>query len=48
MELSKLDIILMQLETTSSFRCFDSKTELSGNKCKILLDYIKKLEKESD
>lgn len=45
MELSKLDLILMNIDTTASFRNFESKTELTGEKCKLLNDYIKKLEK---
>lgn len=45
MELSKLQLILMCLDTTASFKNFDSKTELTGEKCKLLNDYIKKLEK---
>ena len=45
MELSKLDLILMNIDTVASFKNFDSKTELSGKKCELLNDYIKKLEK---
>lgn len=45
MELTELDKILICLGTTASFRPFDSKTTLSGDKCKILLDYIRELEK---
>ena len=45
MELSKLDLILMSIDTTASFKNFDSKTELSGKKCELLNNYIKKLEK---
>lgn len=45
MKLSELDIILICLDTTASFRVYDSKTTLSGDKCKILLDYIRELEK---
>lgn len=45
MKLSKLDLVLMSIDTTASFKNFDSKTELTGEKCKLLNDYIKKLEK---
>ena len=45
MELSKLDLILMNIDTTASFRNFDSKTELTGEKCDLLNKHIKKLEK---
>lgn len=45
MKISKLDLILMNIDTTASFRNFESKTELTGEKCKLLNDYIKKLEK---
>lgn len=45
MELSKLDIILMQLDTTASFSPFESKTTLNGRECKELNNYIKDLEK---
>lgn len=44
-DLTELDIILICLDTTASFRVFDSKTTLSGDRCKILLDYIRELEK---
>lgn len=45
MELSKLDLILMTIDTTASFKNFESKTELTGEKCELLNNYIKKLEK---
>lgn len=45
MELNKLDILLAQLGTASSFKNFDSKIELTGKECEILDNYIKKLEK---
>ena len=46
MEISKLDRILINLEVVASFRGLNSSTTLSGEKCKILLDYIKELEKK--
>lgn len=45
MELSKLDLILMNIDTTASFKSFGSKTELNGEKCDLLNKHIKKLEK---
>lgn len=45
MELSKLDLILMSIDTTASFKNFDSKMELNGKKCDLLNKHIKKLEK---
>ena len=46
MEVSKLDTILINLGVVASFRALDSSTTLSGEKCKILLDYIRELEKK--
>lgn len=46
MEISKLDTILINLDVVASFRPFNSSTTLSGEKCKILLDYIRELEKK--
>lgn len=51
MELSKLDRILINMGTAASFRALDSSVKLSGDKCKLILDYIKELEtklKESE
>jgi hypothetical protein len=51
MELSKLDRILINMETAASFRTLDSSIKLSGDTCKLILDYIKELEnklKESE
>ena len=45
MKKTELDTILMCLDTTATFRKFNSNTTLSGDKCKILLDYIRELEK---
>ena len=45
MELSKLDLVLMNIDTTASFKNFDSKMELNGEKCDLLNKHIKKLEK---
>lgn len=44
METSKLDLVLMNIDTIASFRNFESKTELTGEKCELLNNYIKKLE----
>lgn len=42
--ITNLDKLLINLEVVASFRNLDSKTELNGNKCKMLCDYIKNLE----
>lgn len=42
--LSDLDKVLMNIDLVASFRNLGSKTELNGNKCKLLNDYIKNLE----
>lgn len=42
--MTELDKLLIQLEVVASFRNLGSKTELNGNKCKMLCDYIKNLE----
>lgn len=44
MNLSDLDKVLMNIDLVASFRNLNSKTELNGNKCKMLCDYIKNLE----
>lgn len=44
MNLSELDKLLMNINVVASFRNLNSKTELNGNKCKLLSDYIKNLE----
>jgi len=44
MKLTNLDKILLNLDLVASFRNLDSSTELNGNRCKIILDYIKELE----
>ena len=44
MKLTNLDKILLNLDLVASFRNFDSSTELNGDRCKIILDYIKELE----
>lgn len=43
--MTELDKLLMNLDLVASFRNLGSKTELNGNKCKMLNDYIKDLEK---
>lgn len=45
MELTELDKLLMNIDLVASFKNLGSKTELNGNKCKMLNDYIKDLEK---
>lgn len=45
MKLTNLDYVLMNIDLVASFRGMNSKTELNGNKCKLLNDYIKDLEK---
>lgn len=45
MQITDLDKVLMNIDLVASFREFESKTELSGNKCKLLNDYIKDLER---
>lgn len=42
--ITNLDKLLINLEVVASFRNLNSKTELNGNKCKLLCDYIKNLE----
>lgn len=42
--ITNLDKLLINLEVVASFRNLNSKTELNGNKCKLLSDYIKNLE----
>lgn len=42
--ITNLDKLLINLEVVASFRNLNSKTELNGNKCKMLCDYIKNLE----
>lgn len=42
--ITNLDKLLMNLDLVASFRNLGSKTELNGNKCKMLCDYIKDLE----
>lgn len=42
--ITNLDKLLMNLDLVASFRNLGSKTELNGNKCKMLNDYIKNLE----
>lgn len=42
--ITNLDKLLMNLDLVASFRNLNSKTELNGNKCKLLSDYIKNLE----
>jgi len=42
--ITNLDKFLINLEVVASFRNLNSKTELNGNKCKLLCDYIKNLE----
>ena len=44
MELTELDKLLMNIDLVASFRNLNSRTELNGNKCKLLNDYIKNLE----
>lgn len=44
MNLSELDKLLMNINIVASFKNLGSKTELNGNKCKLLSDYIKNLE----
>lgn len=44
MNLSELDKLLMNINLVASFKNLGSKTELNGNKCKMLDDYIKNLE----
>ena len=44
MNLSELDKLLMNINVVASFKNLGSKTELNGNKCKLLSDYIKNLE----
>lgn len=48
MEIKKIDEILINLEVVASFRTMKSSTTLSGDKCKILLDYIKELENKNE
>lgn len=45
MQITDLDKVLMNIDLVASFREFESKTELNGNKCKLLNDYIKDLER---
>lgn len=42
--ITNLDKLLINLEVVASFRNLNSKTELNGNKCKMLCDYINNLE----
>lgn len=42
--ITNLDKLLMNINVVASFRNLNSKTELNGNKCKLLSDYIKNLE----
>ena len=44
MNISELDLLLVNLGVVASFKNLNSKTELSGEKCKIITDYVKKLE----
>lgn len=44
MNISELDKLLMNINLVASFKNLGSKTELNGNKCKMLDDYIKDLE----
>lgn len=44
MNISELDLLLVNLSVVASFKNLNSKTELSGEKCKIITDYVKKLE----
>lgn len=46
MDLTQLDRILINLGVVASFRTLNSSTTLSGEKCKILLDYIEELKKK--
>ena len=47
MEIKEIDKILINLEVVASFKNLNSKTELSGEKCRILIDYIKELEEKA-
>ena len=42
--ITNLDKLLMNINLVASFKNLGSKTELNGNKCKMLDDYIKDLE----
>ena len=44
MNISELDKLLMNINLVASFKNLGSKTELNGNKCKMLDDYIRDLE----
>ncbi len=44
MNISNVDLLLVNLSVVASFKNLNSKTELSGEKCKIITDYVKKLE----
>lgn len=42
--ITNLDKLLINLEVVASFKNLNSKTELSGNQCRLIVDYIKNLE----
>lgn len=44
MNISELDKILINISVVASFKNLGSKTELNGNKCELLNNYIKELE----
>lgn len=44
MQITDLDKVLLQIDIVASFKNLNSKTELNGNKCELLNDYIKDLE----
>jgi hypothetical protein len=41
--MSELDLLLMNIELCASFKNLDSNIKLSGEQCKLLIDYIKEL-----
>lgn len=44
MQITDLDKVLLQIDMVASFKNLNSKTELNGNKCELLNNYIKDLE----
>ena len=42
--ITNLDKLLINLEVVASFKNLNSKTELNGNQCRLIVDYIKNLE----